>query len=46
MPEKKRGRPKKRAQDLTADETMRKLFPKAVADKAKEEAEKNRRKPS
>jgi hypothetical protein len=45
MPE-KRGRPKKKAQDLTADEVMRKLFPKEVADKAKEEAEKNRRKPS
>ena len=44
MPE-KRGRPKKKAQDLTADEVMRKLFPKEVVDKAREEAEKNRRKP-
>jgi hypothetical protein len=40
------GRPRKKAQDLTSDEAMRKLFPKKVADKAKEEAEKNRRKPS
>jgi hypothetical protein len=40
------GRPRKKAQDLTTDEAMRKLFPKKVADKAKEEAEKNRRKPS
>jgi hypothetical protein len=40
------GRPRKKAQDLTAEETMRKLFPKKVVDKAKEEAEKNRRKPS
>jgi hypothetical protein len=40
------GRPRKKAQDLTNDEALRKLFPKKVADKAKEEAEKNRRKPS
>ena len=33
------GRPRKKAQDLTNDEAMRKLFPKKVADKAKEEAD-------
>ena len=40
------GRPRKKARDLTSDEAMRKLFPKKVADRVKEEAEKNRRKPS
>ena len=40
------GRPRKKAQDLTNDEAMKKLFPKKVVDKAKEEAEKNRSKPS
>nr|ANA07976.1 hypothetical protein 5G12_050 [uncultured bacterium 5G12] len=40
------GRPRKKARDLTTDEAMRKLFPKKVAEKAKEEAEKNRPKPS
>lgn len=40
------GRPRKKAQDLTTAEAMRKLFPKKIVDKAKEEAEKNRPKPS
>jgi hypothetical protein len=40
------ARPRKKAQDLTTEEALRKLFPKKVADRAKEEAEKNRRKPS
>jgi hypothetical protein len=45
------GRPRKKAQDLTTEEAMRKLFPKKVVDQAKDEAERhrkktNRRKPS
>jgi len=40
------ARPRKKAQDLTNEQALRKLFPKKVADKAVEEAEKNRRKPS
>jgi hypothetical protein len=41
MPEpKKRGRPPKKAADLTTEEAMRKLFPKPVVKQAKEEAEK------
>jgi hypothetical protein len=40
------ARPRKKAQDLTAEEAMRKLFPKKVVDRAKEEAEKNQRKPA
>jgi hypothetical protein len=40
------GRPRKKARDLTTDQALRKLFPKKVADKAVEAAEKNRPKPS
>jgi hypothetical protein len=43
------ARPRKKASDLTTDETMRKLFPKPVRDKAKKEAkaaEKESRNPS
>jgi hypothetical protein len=40
------GRPRKKARDLTTEEAMRKLFPKKVVDRAKEEAEKASRKPS
>jgi hypothetical protein len=40
------ARPRKKARDLTTEEAMRKLFPKKVVDKAKEEAERNRRKSS
>jgi hypothetical protein len=40
------ARPRKKASDLTSDEALRKLFPKKVADRAKEEAEKISRKPS
>jgi hypothetical protein len=37
---KKRGRPPKKAADLTTEEAMAKLFPKRVVKQAKEEAEK------
>jgi hypothetical protein len=40
------GRPRKKAQDLTNEQALRKLFPKEVADKAHEEAKKSQRKPS
>jgi len=40
------ARPRKKARDLTTEEAMRKLFPKKVVDKAKEEAEKKRPKHS
>jgi hypothetical protein len=38
------GRPRKKAQDLTNEQALRKLFPKKVADAAAEEAQKNRKK--
>lgn len=46
MPEKpanqpKRGRPRKKASDLTSEEALKKLFPKKAVEKAKEEAEKS-----
>ena len=34
------GRPRKMARDLTTDEAMRKLFPRRVITRAKEEAAK------
>ena len=34
------GRPRKKAQDLTTDEVMRKLFPKRAVTTAKTEAQK------
>jgi hypothetical protein len=34
------GRPRKKAQDLTTDEALSKLFPKKAITKAKEEADK------
>jgi hypothetical protein len=34
------GRPRKKAADLTTEEAMKKLFPKKVVTRAKEEAEK------
>jgi hypothetical protein len=40
------ARPRKKAADLTADEAMRKLFPKKIVDAAKDEAEKNKPKPA
>jgi hypothetical protein len=41
------GRPRKKpAHELTTEETLRKLFPKRVADKAKDVAEKASKKPS
>jgi len=41
------GRPRKKAADLTTEEAMRRLFPKRVLAKAKEEAaEKETKKPS
>ena len=39
------GRPRKKAQDLTTDEVMRKLFPKKAVDRAKKETETKPRKP-
>jgi hypothetical protein len=39
------GRPRKKAQDLTTEETMRKLFPKRALDRAKKETETGSRKP-
>jgi len=38
--------PKKPAHELTTEEALRKFFPKRVADKAKDEAEKASKKPS
>jgi hypothetical protein len=41
------GRPRKRpAAELTTEDALRQLFPKSVADQAKKEAVKARRKPS
>jgi hypothetical protein len=40
------ARPRKKARDLTTEEAMRKLFPKKVVDKARDEAEKNKPKSS
>jgi len=40
------ARPRKKASDLTTEEALRKLFPKKVVDKAKEETETMQRKPS
>ncbi len=34
------GRPRKKARDLTTEETLAKLFPKKVVNKAKDEARK------
>jgi hypothetical protein len=34
----KRGRPPKKASDLTSEEVLKKLFPKKAVEKAKEEA--------
>jgi hypothetical protein len=40
------GRPRKKAQDLTTEEAMRRLFPKRVLTKAKKETETKLPKPS
>ncbi len=41
------GRPRKKpAKDMTTEEVLRKVFPKRVADKAKEEADKAAKKSS
>ena len=41
------GRPRKKpAHELTTEEALRKFFPKRVADKAKDEADKASKKPS
>lgn len=37
---------KKPARELTSEEALRRLFPKKVAEKAKEEAKKSAQKPS
>jgi hypothetical protein len=39
------GRPRKKAQDLTTEEAMRRLFPAKVIRLAKKEAEKSETKP-
>jgi hypothetical protein len=39
------GRPRKKAHDLTTEETMKRLFPPKVIRAAKEEAQKSENKP-